>query len=269
MHALDTTNRLLNLLQPTELARFAPLLQRVDLPLRAVLQEPGSDIRYIHFPENGLGSVVAVSGDAEIEVAHVGAEGMTGLQVLDGVNVSSHRLFIQIPGVALRIPRESFLDVLDECPSARALFLQYKQCFAVQVEQTALANGKFNIEQRLARWLLMCEDRLGSNEIAITHEFLALMLGVRRAGVTTALHRLEGDHLIKSVRGLVVVRNRAGLKAVAGASYGFPEAAYARLVDGALSTLGQLVDWEPCFGEALEETKLLARRQSSNVQVAG
>jgi CRP-like cAMP-binding protein len=245
MHALETTNRLLNLLAPKDLAQLAPLLQRVDLPLRTVLQEPSREIQYIHFLESGLGSVVAVSGDAEIEVAHVGAEGMTGLQVLSGVSVSSHRLFIQIPGVALRIPRESFLDVLDESPSARALFLHYKECFTVQLEQTALVNGKFNIEQRLARWLLMCEDRLGSPEIAITHEFLALMLGVRRAGVTTALHTLEGDHLIKSVRGLVVVKDRAGLEALAGASYGFPEATYARFVNDALSTRARAVDGSP------------------------
>jgi CRP-like cAMP-binding protein len=230
MDALQTTNKLLNLLDADESALFAPLLKRVELPLRTVLYEAGGGIEHIHFLESGLGSVVAVSGDTEIEVAHFGCEAMTGLQVLGGVKTSSHKVLIQIAGNGLRIPRESFLDVLHECPTARDLFLRYKECFAVQVEQTALANGKFNIEQRLARWLLMGQDRVGGVHVNITHEFLALMLGVRRAGVTTALHILEGDHLIRSSRGTVEIRNREGLIKVAGASYGASEAAYAALV---------------------------------------
>lgn len=230
MDGLQTTNKLLNLLDQDDQARFVPFLQQVDLPLRTVLHEPGSVIDFLYFPEAGLGSVVAVSGRSEIEVAHFGCESLTGLEVLGDVNISANKVLIQIPGRALRIPRESFLDVLQECPTARNLFVRYKESYAVQVAQTALANGRFSIEQRLARWLLMCQDRLGGSEIHITHEFLSLMLGVRRAGVTTALHILEGDHLINATRGLVEVLDRESLTKVAGESYGVPETAYASLV---------------------------------------
>lgn len=231
MDDLGTTNRLLNLLGGEDAARFRPFLQRVELPLRSVLQEPGSPIRHIHLFERGIASVIAVSGNEEIEVGLLGNEAMSGLQVLSGLATSSHKMLVQISASALRIERENFLDLIEGSSEARDLFLSFRECFAIQVEQTALANGRYTIEPRLVRWLLMCQDRLGEDEIRITHETLALMLGVRRAGVTTALHLLEGDRLIKATRGTVVIRDRAALEAIAGESYGLPEAAYKTIVE--------------------------------------
>jgi CRP-like cAMP-binding protein len=232
MDELGTTNRLLNLLGDEDADRFRPFLQRVELPVRTVLQEVGSAIRHIHFLERGLASVIAASGSEEVEIALLGKEAMSGLPVLSGLTTSSHKILVQVAGSALRIDRETFLDLVEQCPSAREVFLKFRECFAIQVEQAALANGRYNIEPRLTRWLLMCHDRLGEVEIRVTHETLALMLGVRRAGVTTALHILEGNRLIKATRGTVLIRDRAALEAIAGESYGAPEAAYKAILDG-------------------------------------
>jgi CRP-like cAMP-binding protein len=190
----------------------------------------GYEIEHVYFLESGLGSLIVAAGPDEIEVAQLGAEGMSGLQLLSGVTTSTHRVCMQMAGSGLRKPRESFVEVLDECPAALSLFTRYREAFAVQVEQTALANGRFSLMQRLARWLLMCQDRMGDAPIRITHDSLGLMLGVRRAGITTALHVLEGEHAIRSSRGEVMIRDRAGLLIMAGCSYGVPEAAYAALV---------------------------------------
>jgi CRP-like cAMP-binding protein len=111
----------------------------------------------------------------------------------------------------------------------RALLLRYAHVFMVQVAATALADGRYSIEQRLARWLLMCHDRNG-DDLALTHEFLALMLGVRRPGVTESLHILEGERMIKAQRGLITILDRQKLEARAGDSYGTPEAEYERLI---------------------------------------
>jgi CRP-like cAMP-binding protein len=229
MDKLSPANRLLKLLEPDDLARLARHFEEAHLGPNQVIEEPGRAIEHIYFPERGLASVVAVSGTIEIEIGHFGTEGMTGIHVLSEVTTSLHKVLIQIPVLAFCIQREAFLDVLHERPSARSLFNRYRESFAIQVQQTALANGKFTIEQRLARWLLMCQDRVG-DEIPVTHDFLSLMLGVRRAGVTTALHCLEGNQLIASRRKLVVVRDRERLVQTAGESYGVAEAAYHRLV---------------------------------------
>lgn len=233
MDGLLERNRLLNLFDADELDIIRPHLVRTELKLRQVIAEPGDEITQVYFPESGLGSVIAVAGPTEIEVAHFGREAVTGLELLHGVDRSSHRVLIQITGEGFRIPRDVYLKVLEQCPGARALLARYCEAFIIQVEQTALVNGTFTIEQRLARWLLMCHDRLETAELPITHEFLSLMLGVRRAGVTTALHLLEGNHAIRSSRGVVLVRDRALLERTAGDSYGLPEAAYERLVVGA------------------------------------
>jgi CRP-like cAMP-binding protein len=121
-------------------------------------------------------------------------------------------------------------DTIDERPSLHRLLLRYAQALNVQTSVTAFANANHTLEMRLARWLLMCHDRLDGDDIEITHEFMAMMLGVRRAGVTTSLHILEGNRLIRSTRGLVTVRDRDGLEKLADDAYGLPEAEYVRLM---------------------------------------
>jgi len=115
-------------------------------------------------------------------------------------------------------------------PGLHRHLLRFVQAFTVQVAQTALSNGSYTLEERLARWLLMCHDRVDGDVLSTTHEFLSIMLGVRRPGVTEALHILEGAHVIRAERGLVTVLDRAKLEQVAGESYGVAEAEYARLM---------------------------------------
>jgi CRP-like cAMP-binding protein len=137
---------------------------------------------------------------------------------------------MQVPGQAIRIEADDLRTALDSSPSVRRLLLLYSQAQAVQISYTALANGRFTIDERLARWLLMCHDRIDGEAFPITHEFLALMLGIRRAGVTTALQTLETSRVIKAGRGRIEILDRDELRAGAGDCYGVPEAEYERLI---------------------------------------
>jgi CRP-like cAMP-binding protein len=119
---------------------------------------------------------------------------------------------------------------MEERPSVHRLLLRYAHALNVQTSSTAFANANHTLEMRLARWLLMCRDRIDSDDIEITHDFLAMMLGVRRPGVTTTLHVLEGNRLIRSTRGMVTIRDRKRLEALADDAYGLPEREYARLM---------------------------------------
>jgi CRP-like cAMP-binding protein len=133
-------------------------------------------------------------------------------------------------GEAYRIEATRLRDAVEGRPSLYLHLLRFVQAFTVQVAQTALSNGSYSLEERLARWLLMCHDRVDGDVLSTTHEFLSIMLDVRRPGVTEALHILEGAHMIRAERGLVTVLDRAKLEQVAGESYGVAEAEYARLM---------------------------------------
>ena len=133
-------------------------------------------------------------------------------------------------GYAWLLNAGGIVDATNHCYGLAFVLLAYAHAFLIQVAETALSNGRRSVEQRLARWLLMSQDRIGGDKIALTHEFLALMLGVRRPGVTMALHVLEGNKLIRSTRGLITVLNRAGLEKAAGASYGIAEAEAQRVI---------------------------------------
>jgi len=137
---------------------------------------------------------------------------------------------MQVAGHGSRIASSDFRAAMRESETLRDKLLCYAQAFMIQVAYTAVSNAHGKLEERLARWLLMAHDRVDGDEIPIIHDFLALMLSVRRAGVTVALHRLERDGLIKPERGRIVVLDRKGLKAIANSSYGIPEAEYARLM---------------------------------------
>lgn len=225
-------NRLLAAAPVESFARLAPHLEHVDLAVRQLLVADGSPITHAHFLEAGLASMVATSRDGreEIEVGHIGPEGMTGFFVLHGVDQSPHRTFMQTSGAALSIPVAVLMEIVDEDPELRALLLRYIHCYEIQLSHSTLANGRYNINERLARWLLMSQDRLDSDDLPLTHEFLALMLGVRRSGITNEIHILEGAHLIKATRGRIHILDRKGLEAVAGGCYGIPEEEYERLI---------------------------------------
>jgi CRP-like cAMP-binding protein len=224
-------NRLLSALPEQEFEELRPKLRRVDLAVRQVLEEPNEPIRHVYFPDPSVSSVIAITPQNErLEVGLFGSEGMSGLAVLNGTDRSPHQTFIQVPGQAIRIEADELRTALDTSPSLRRLLLLYSQAQTVQISYTALANGRFTIDERLARWLLMCHDRIDGEAFPITHEFLAIMLGIRRAGVTTALQALETSGVIKAGRGRIEILDREELRAGAGDCYGAPEAEYERLI---------------------------------------
>jgi CRP-like cAMP-binding protein len=222
-------NGLLSRLPQEVLGLILPGLKRVTLQQNDVLFEPFQTIEHVYFFEGGLSSEIAVNGSSNrIEVGCIGVEGMSGLPVVLGTDRTPHRSFMQVGGPAMRINAADLEKVMDGYPALRKQLLRYAHVFMVQIAATALADGRYNVNERLARWLLMCHDRLG-DELALTHDFLALMLGVRRPSVTDALHVLEGERLIKADRARIQVRDRSGLEQFAGEAYGVPEAEYRRL----------------------------------------
>lgn len=227
----DVRNHVLAGLSPEDYGWLHPRLEPVNLPLRTYLIEPNKPIEHIYFLEQGIASVVALTPQQRrIEVGLIGREGLSGTPVLLGTDRTPHECFIQTSGDALRIAAGEIWAAVKERPALHLRLLRFVQAFTVQVAQTALSNGSYTLEERLARWLLMCHDRVDGDVLTTTHEFLSIMLGVRRPGVTEALHILEGARVIKAERGSVTVLDRAKLEAVAGESYGVAEAEYARLL---------------------------------------
>jgi CRP-like cAMP-binding protein len=224
-------NRLITAMSPDDFSLLQSNLEPVSLTLGQIIVEPHKLIEHVYFPENALGSVVAITPKNErVEVAHIGKEGMSGKAVAYGLDRSPNLTLIQVAGPALRVPSRVLLGALDSSASLRDLISRYSYVSMVQISHTALANGRFRINERLARWLLMCHDRLDGDDLAITHEYLALMLGVRRAGVTEAVQIIEGVGIIKAVRGRIRIVDRLALEDLAGECYGVPEAEYARLI---------------------------------------
>ena len=222
-------NQLLASLKAADLALLRPALRPVELPLMTVLEEAGEPVKDVYFFQSGFASVV--TGDKiPIEIGLIGREGMTGLCIVMHDDRSVNRTFMQAGGTALTLSADRLRMALLDSPSLRASLLRYTHAFTVQTSQTALVNGRAKIEARLARWLLMAHDRFDQAPFPFTHHFIAMMLGVRRPGVTDALHVLEGHRLIKARRGQITVVDRKGLEAFADPSYGVPEAEYARLV---------------------------------------
>ena len=227
----STANRLLSRLSSEDLLLLQPNLKRVDLPLRRQLERPNKPIDQIYFLESGFASVVADgSGGRGIEVGLIGREGMTGLPVLMGTDRSPHETFIQSAGEGVKISAGSLRKAIDHSRSLHRTFLLYAHAFALQVTNTATANGRSKIEQRLARWLLMAQDRIGGDEVSLTHELLSVMLGVRRPGVTVALGLLERAGVLHASRGVISIIDRKGLERLANNAYGVAEAEYRRLL---------------------------------------
>ena len=224
-------NRLLCALSPADIALLMPHLRLVTLKLRQALEQPNRPIRRVYFIESGIASVVAVSMSRDrVETGLIGPEGMTGLMVLLGNHQSPSETFIQAAGTALSIDADALRAALEESESLRRFLLKYAQVFLIQTAQTAVANARLTLEGRLARWLLMTQDRLDQSKVPMTHEFLSVMLGVRRAGVTEALHALEGKRGIRAMRGEIAILDRKIIEKRAGAFYGLPEIEYERLI---------------------------------------
>ena len=224
-------NSLLAALAEHDFALLEPHLTLVTLRKGDVLAEANQPIENVYFPETALGSVVAVSPEgARAEVHMFGCEGMSALAVIHDTDRSPHQVVIQAEGKALQIATHAFQDAMDQSQSLVGTMMRYAQAAFIQSTHTALSNANHTVDERLARWLLMCHDRCPFDEMPLTHEFLSIMLAVRRPSVTTALHSLEGMHLIRASRGRVLVRDRPGLVDFARDAYGVPEAEYTRLI---------------------------------------
>jgi CRP-like cAMP-binding protein len=225
------TNLLLRALPAEAFEILVPAMQQVKLPLKFELVTPAVSNEFVYFLESGLGSVVATSSDDEIvEVGHIGYEGMSGAHLLLKVQKTPNRTFMQAEGQGISVPTSVFLKMAEQVPTANDLLLRYVHCSELQLAHSALANARYSLPQRLARWLLMCHDRLLTDDLPLTHEFLSIMLGVRRSGVTNEIHILEGSHAIKATRGNVRIVNRQKLEEMAGGSYGIPETEYEQYI---------------------------------------
>ena len=223
-------NHLLAALPPAELAAIRPHLEHVELQQREGLFEPDAPIRHVFFPGTAVVSLTSIlRGGATVEIGTTGREGMVGLPVFLGEDVGTVRAFAQIPGTAERMESRAFARLSATSGAFHALLLRYTHAFLTQVAQTAACNGAHLVEQRCARWLLMTHDRVDGDEFPLTHEFLAFMLGVRRAGVTLAMGGLQDARLVHYVRGRVTVADRAGLERVSCECYAVVRAQYERL----------------------------------------
>jgi CRP-like cAMP-binding protein len=224
-------NQLFARMRPADWDLIAPQLEPINLKERQVVEVPGKPIAHVQFIEIGVVSVVAVNADDHrIEVGVIGNEGMTGVPLVMGDTRAQHSAYMQIAGNGYRIPAVAFAEALKKSPSLLALMLKSAQAFMIQTAHTALANGRAKLVERLARWLLMAHDRMDTDAVPLTHEFLAVMLGVRRAGVTVALHSFEQRGYIAMRRGQLTIINRPGIEQVAGSFYGMPEAELKRLM---------------------------------------
>ncbi|RYG96893.1 MAG: Crp/Fnr family transcriptional regulator, partial [Alphaproteobacteria bacterium] len=220
-------NRLLVSMSSSDFDLVASRLDPVELPMGGIVEEAGEHVDHVVFVESGIGSRIVVgNGNAQTEGGHIGREGMTGRSVILASPIASERIQMQVAGKGLRIQSDLLLDAMSESDTLRRLMLRYVQASQVQSEHTLLAATSYSVEQRLARWLLMYNDRVDGDQFPVTHELLAKMLNVRRAGITTGMHMLQGNHAIRSTRGIVQVLNRDILIGMAGGSYGIPERDY-------------------------------------------
>jgi CRP-like cAMP-binding protein len=212
-------NRLLAALPPDIFAALR--LEPAELHLRETIHAVGEPITSVYFPETGYVSMLAYLEDGDAaEVGLVGREGMVGLAVLLGTDRDDIEGMVQSPGHALRMDARAFREALDHIPALRSLLLRYALVHHGQVVRTAACNGRHHTEQRLARWLLMSHDRVEGDDFPMTHEFLGLMLGLRRAGITIAAGVLQKAGFIRYARGHMEVTDRPGLESVACECYG-------------------------------------------------
>jgi CRP-like cAMP-binding protein len=204
-----------------EYALLRPHLEPVELPQRRILFEPTEKIDFAYFPNDGMTSlVIAVRDGRSVEVGMVGREGMVGTPLVAGMRSGPCRAIMQIAGSGLRIRSEVLQDALLDAPHLRMSLNRYALCQGLEVAQIAACNRLHEIEQRLARWLLMCQDRVDSPFLPLTQEFLAEMLGTGRPTVSLASGMLQRAGLIEKVRGTVRILNRKQLESTACECYG-------------------------------------------------
>lgn len=217
------SNHILSRLSRADFRLLERHLQPVDLPVRKPLSARNKRIENVYFPDSGIVSVVA-NGDHAIEVGIIGRDGMTGVSVVLGANEKSpHETYVQVAGNGQHITANNLREAIEASGTLHAALLHYVNSFLTQVTETALANGRHKLEERLARWLLMADDRLDGNEIPLTHEFLGVMIGTSRPGVTVALLELERRGWITHRRGVMTIIDRKGLIGSSAGAYVAPD----------------------------------------------
>lgn len=225
-------NALLLRLSPEVMEGLRPHLSRVELSVGDTIAYAGEPIRAVCFPEGGIAGFQDVLSDGRrLAVGLVGREGFVGWPLLMGDDRWPYDVTLRAEAAtALKVDAAHLKEVVAASSAARDLLLRYAGVFMTQMGRTIVSNLIHPVDRRTARWLLLYHDRLDGDEIAMTHEELGVMLGVRRSSVTDALHVLEGEGLIRGLRGRVVVLDRPGLQARASESYGYAEAEYDRLI---------------------------------------
>jgi CRP-like cAMP-binding protein len=220
MLVADSTNTILAGLDANELASILEASEEVTLERNAVVAEAGQRAAYVYFPLEGVLSLVGTTqGGATVEVAVVGREGVASISSALGRNVLPFRVVTQIPGRALRVPTEVVTRLVSECGEFNQRVLAYTHEMIAQVAQSAVCNRFHNAKQRLARWLLMTADRMSSNELPLTHEFISFMVGGPRSAVTEAAAELRQSGAIDYRRGRIVIRDLDRLRAQACECY--------------------------------------------------
>jgi CRP-like cAMP-binding protein len=224
-------NQLLAGLSTEKYQRLIPYLERVELPLRQVLHEPGEKIEYVYFPTDAIISLVSIMQDGStVEVALVGKEGMVGIPVILGGYSTITQAVVQIAGSALRMQANVFKVEFERGGELQCLLLCYVQTLFTQVSQSAACNRLHSIEERLARWLLTVQDCLQTSEFLMTQEYIAQMLGSRRSGVTVAAGMLQQAGIISYRRGKIKILNQEDLENTACECYGIVKAEASRLL---------------------------------------
>ncbi len=214
------TNQILAGLPTKVYQRLRPDLEEIPLSFGKILYEPGDIIRHVHFPNQGIVSLLTlVENRSALEVGIVGNDGMVGIQVFLGATTSFNRALVQGAGTAMRMKVESLRKHAKQGGSLSNLLLRYTHSLLSQISQSAACNRFHKVDARLARWLMMTHDRLNSDKFRLTQKFIADMLGVRREGVTNAARALQKKNLIRYVRGLITVIDRPGLAAAACECY--------------------------------------------------
>jgi len=211
--------------------KFAPELEAVSLHQGQVICEVGDRVKHLYFPsKNTMLSLLCTSGDASaVEVAVTGWEGFAGFAPLLGADISPHQVIAQIPGAAMRINARSMQAFVQEHPNVRELLLRYVLAVMVQISQTALCNRVHSVEERLARWALVNQDRTEHQQLPLTHEFLARMLGVNRSTVSLTAATLQRAGVVRYRRGTFSILNRGRLEEVACDCYRIVREHYKRL----------------------------------------
>ncbi len=226
-------NKLLSVLPSESLAQAAAHLKYQSLPRGTQLASAGEPIDHVYFLTSGVGSVLAQTPEGSAAEAGIfGREGYIPTSAVSGSEQSAFNVTVQIDAAGYRIGFEEFRRQMESNRAFAKVMIRAIEAFAIQLAYTAVSNAVHDVTERLARWILMCHDRVSVDELPLTHEFISTMLAVRRPSVTTALHVLEGNRFVIAERGMLTIRDRPALEEFARDAYGKPEQEYRRLMTG-------------------------------------